>query len=56
MIPLLVCWPGKQTHSIFMEADRREHKKMEEDATAVYTVPLSQFKPPFSSISLCKDK
>lgn len=55
MIPLLVCLAGKQTYSILMCADRREDRKMEENATAVYTVPLSQFKP-FSSISLCKNK
>lgn len=39
-----------------MGADRREDRKMEENATAVYTVPFSQFKPPFSSISLRKNK
>lgn len=56
MIPVLVCWSVKQTYSILMGADRREDGKMEENATAGYTVPLSQFKPPFSPISLCKNK
>lgn len=55
MVPLLVCWSGKKTYSILMGVDRREDRKMQENATAVYTVPLSQFKPPFSSISLCKN-
>lgn len=47
MIPLLVYWSGKQTYTIFMGADRREGRNIEENATAVDTVPLSQFKPPF---------
>lgn len=55
MVPLLVCWSGKQTYTILMGADKREDKKMQENATAMYTVPLSQFKPPFPSISLCKN-
>lgn len=56
MILLLVYWSGKQTYSIFMGADRREGRKIEENATALYSVPLSQFKPPFSSISLCENE
>lgn len=40
----------------FYGADRREGRKIEENATALYTVPLSQFKPPFSSISLCENE
>lgn len=39
-----------------MGADRREGRKIQENATALYTVPLSQFKPPFSSIPLCKNE